>query len=82
MFFSKPFQVVKPSFLPLTSINHLDVVINPGHFGTHNHVPRETATVTLSMLGKVVEYNGSGLHNCSGVVVSDQQRLEKLGRCV
>lgn len=80
LFFSKLFQEVKPSFLPSTSINHPDVVINPGHFRTHNHVPRETATFTLSMLVKVVESNESCLHNCSGVVVSDQQRLKKIGK--
>jgi hypothetical protein len=74
---SKLFEEVKPSSLSSTSINPPDVAINPGHFGTQDHVPRETATVMLSKHVIVVESNGSCLHNCSREVVSDKQTPKK-----
>lgn len=59
-----------------------DATINPEYLGTWNHVPRETATATLSKPVAVVESSGSCLHNCSEEAMSDKQRLKMGKLCV
>ena len=56
-----------------------DVTIIPEYFGTRNHIPRETATVTLSKPLAVVERSGSCLPYSSEEAMSDLQRL-KMGK--
>lgn len=49
----------------------------------HNHIPRETAAVTLSKSEAWVERNGSCLQDCSEEAMSNQQRFRKLEKlCV
>lgn len=79
VFFSILFQGVKASSLLFVSVDPPDATINPEYLGTHNHVPRKIATVTLSKPVAVVESSGSCLHKCSEEAMANKQRL-KMGK--